>query len=166
MSSPSPTTPSVPNLLARLVAVSAALLMPALSSCALLVNGLTQTVPVTSTPSGATVFVDGEPRGVTPIDLELRRDSTSVIVVRLGAQERSTMVTPRPNGTLIAIGAAPAGLAGVGAIATCTSSDHNSDIFCPFMVLGALLAATPVVADGATGAWNELSPAAIDVTFD
>jgi hypothetical protein len=147
-------------------AVAAALLLPALSSCALLVNGLTQTVPVTSTPAGAVVFVDGVHRGVTPIDLELRRDSTTVVTVRLGAQEQSTIVTGRANGTLIAVGAAPAALLAAGSVATCTSRDHNSEIFCVFMVGGTLLSAAPVLVDGATGAWNELSPAAIDIEFE
>jgi hypothetical protein len=166
MSDLSPTNRSPSHLLARLGAFAAASILPVLSSCALLVNGLTQTVPVTSTPSGAAVFVDGEPRGLTPVDLELRRDSTSVVVVRLGSQERSTIVTGRPNGTLIALTAAPAGLLAVGSVATCTSSQHNSDIFCPFMVGGTLLSAAPVLIDGATGAWNELAPAAIDIVFD
>lgn len=160
------TPSSRPTSIARLGAIAAALLLPALSSCALLVNGMTQTVPVTSTPSGAAVFVDGEHRGVTPVDLELRRDSTSIVVVRLGSQERSTIVTGRANGTLIALGAAPAALLAAGSVATCTSSEHNSEIFCLYLAGGTALAAVPVLIDGATGAWNELAPAAIDVTFD
>ena len=167
MSDLSPRNGSPSLLLVRLVRVAGALLLPALSSCALLVNGMTQTVPVTSTPSGAAVFVDGEPRGFTPVDLELRRDGTSVVVVRLGSQERSTIVTGRPNGTLIALGAAPAGLLAAGSVATCsTSTDLIGDLICIYMSGGTLLAVAPVLIDGATGAWNELAPATIDVAFD
>jgi hypothetical protein len=155
-----------PIILTRSRAIAAALLIPVLSSCALLFNGTTQTVPVTSTPSGAAVFVDGEHRGTTPIDLELRRDGTSTVLVQWGSQERTTIVTGRANGTLIALSAAPAGVLAAGTVATCSSSQHNSEIFCVYLVGGTLLAAAPLLIDGATGAWNELSPAAIDVTFD
>jgi hypothetical protein len=155
-----------PNLLVRMRGIAAALLLPVLSSCALLVNGTTQTVPVTSTPIGAAVFVDGEHRGITPLDLELRRDSTSVVMVRLGSQERTTIVTGRANGTLIALAAAPATILGVGTVTTCTSGAHNSDIFCVVLAGGTILAAAPLVVDGATGAWNELSPAAITIDFE
>jgi hypothetical protein len=168
MSYASAATRSSSKLLARLGAVAAAILLPALPSCALLVNGMTQTVQVTSTPAGAAVFVDGEPHGTTPVAIELRRDRTSVVVVRLGSQERSTLVTGRANGSLIALDAAPAAVLAAGTVATCTSAGGEwvVQIFCAYLAAGTLIATAPVLIDGGTGAWNELSPAEIDVVFD
>ena len=43
------------------------------SSCAALVAKHTQKIPVTSSPAGATVSVDGVPQGVTPVEIRLQR---------------------------------------------------------------------------------------------
>jgi len=44
-----------------------------LTGCASIIHGPSQTVEVTSTPSGATVYIDGEDMGKTPRTLTLRR---------------------------------------------------------------------------------------------
>ena len=55
----------------RIVPVVVAL---ATAGCATLqTNGSTQRVPVTSAPSGANVFVDGQVVGVTPVEIVVRR---------------------------------------------------------------------------------------------
>lgn len=51
----------------------------ALSGCSL-VNGPRQVVAVRSTPSGATVMVDGEPAGVTPVDVRVRRHNADPVL--------------------------------------------------------------------------------------
>lgn len=45
----------------------------ATTSCATLMNGTTQHVMVTSVPSGAQVFLDGQPVGTTPTEVAVRR---------------------------------------------------------------------------------------------
>jgi hypothetical protein len=45
-----------------------------ISSCATIINGKTQTIDVTSKPSGAVVEVDGLPAGVTPLKLKVPRN--------------------------------------------------------------------------------------------
>jgi hypothetical protein len=42
-------------------------------NCATIFNGTSQKIPVTSTPSGVRVIVDGEARGVTPLVLKLKK---------------------------------------------------------------------------------------------
>jgi len=55
----------------------ASLLAP---NCATLTRRSTQRIPVTSSPAGATVFVNGVEQGVTPMDLRLaRKDKGQVI---------------------------------------------------------------------------------------
>ncbi|MBK8980188.1 MAG: PEGA domain-containing protein [Planctomycetes bacterium] len=60
------------------------------SSCATIVNGDTQSIPVSSEPTGATVTVDGEARGTTPCELELSRDRPHVL--RISHADRPTAV--------------------------------------------------------------------------
>jgi len=49
-------------------------------NCATLTRRSTQTIPVTSSPAGATVTVNGAQQGVTPLDLRLaRKDKNQVI---------------------------------------------------------------------------------------
>lgn len=56
-------------------------------------NGQVGTLKLTSSPSGATVTVDGEEIGVTPIEHELERGSHEVVVGRAGFHdERRTVV--------------------------------------------------------------------------
>lgn len=50
-------------------------------SCATIVNGTTQKIPVSSDPIGASVFVDGVPVGYTPLNIELKRKHTHLVTV-------------------------------------------------------------------------------------
>ncbi len=56
-------------------------------------------VIVTSTPAGATVFVDKVRRGLTPITLELARGAYTIIVERAGYQrfDKKVQVTDKPT---------------------------------------------------------------------
>jgi hypothetical protein len=161
---------ALPSLVpVRRAFVAAGLLLglaPLLAACALAVNGLTQTIPVRSTPTNAEVFVDGELRGVTPMELVLRRGDTVAVTVRHGGEERTVVLTSRANGTLVAVTAAPGVLAAAATLSTCVYNEHNSELFCPLFALGTLLVASPLAVDAATGAWYEFSPNEIVVTFD
>jgi hypothetical protein len=50
------------------------------AGCATVAHGTRQAVVVTSEPSGAQVFVNAKPVGVTPVRLELTRRSTKAII--------------------------------------------------------------------------------------
>jgi len=57
------------------------LLTSGLSGCATVLSGTEQKVTVTTTPSGATVKVDGSSRLTTPVDLKLaRRDDHTLLI--------------------------------------------------------------------------------------
>ena len=57
-----------------------ALLSPLLIiSCGSIVNGSQQSVGFSSSPDGATVSIDGMPRGRTPITIELERDEDHTV---------------------------------------------------------------------------------------
>ncbi len=51
----------------------------ALGGCATARVGSSQKIPVTSTPPGATIFVDGNERGVAPLLVDLDRESSHVL---------------------------------------------------------------------------------------
>jgi hypothetical protein len=62
----------------------AALLLIAVSGggCATMINGTTQSFHIQSSPPGATVLVDGQPAGVTPLPVKLKRSSNHEVEVR------------------------------------------------------------------------------------
>jgi hypothetical protein len=65
----------------RKFAYAAALLATMLlfQSCATVVRGTSQKIPVTSTPTGARVIVDGKDMGASPLTLKLKRKKPHVI---------------------------------------------------------------------------------------
>lgn len=50
-------------------------------SCATIVNGTTQKIPVSSEPAGAYVFVDGIPAGCTPTQIQVKRKYTHLVTL-------------------------------------------------------------------------------------
>jgi hypothetical protein len=142
-------------------------LAPLLTSCALFVNGLNQTIPARSTPSGAEVFIDGELRGVTPMELVVRRGDTVVVTVRLAGEQREVVLTSRANGGLVAVSAAPGVISGVATVITCAepSGGMFDGLACSLGTLTTLLALSPLVVDGATSAWYQYDPSEIVVSF-
>ena len=73
-------------------AACALVLAVLLAGCATLAHGRSQVVRVESAPSGATVFVDDEPRGVTPLNVDLPRDGD--VEVRLERDGFAPQVLP------------------------------------------------------------------------
>ena len=59
----------------------------ALGSCATMFQGGPDMIPVTSTPSGATVQVDGMAVGTTPCTVSVRRKARGMITVNLPGHE-------------------------------------------------------------------------------
>jgi len=78
-------------------------LLAGLTSCATLAHGTRQKVPITSSPSGAPVMIDGVRVGVTPYTADLSRTSRHRLVV--GADSASQVgyeLTRRPSAWLLA----------------------------------------------------------------
>lgn len=73
-----------------------------LPGCATVIHGKNQTVEIMSTPTGADVLVDGQPRGTTPLKTELRRGEAHVVQIQKpGYLTETTMTTTKLNATPI-----------------------------------------------------------------
>ena len=53
-----------------------------MAGCATIVKGRTQSVLFNSTPSGARIWVNGEDRGATPANLELKKNKDYKVVIK------------------------------------------------------------------------------------
>ena len=62
----------------------------ALCGCATILKGTSQDVFLVSEPSKAEIYIDGQLRGTTPLDLELECDKTYVIEFRMDGYETQT----------------------------------------------------------------------------
>ena len=106
----------------RIILTAAAAALLSLTGCATIINGTHQTVPVTSTPSGALITDNGAAVGRTPAKLELARKLSHFVVVELvGYVPCETTLTPR--GSWVGMGNILAGgLIGTGVDAATGSS--------------------------------------------
>ncbi len=133
-----------------------------------------QKVPVNSRPEGARVFVNGEPNGVTPLELKLARNKTHTLKLIYDGQEQVVVVKSSADTTSIVLDVVPAAVSGSLTTAVCLSIDSEEQglaaagfaAFCLGGVLITLLAGTPIYVDAATGAWYKLSPKEVMVDFD
>ncbi len=145
-----------------------------LNACALTTHGTVQRIPVNSNPEGARVFVNGEPTGVTPLELKLARNKTHTLKLIYNGQEQIVVVKSSSDTTSILLDTVPAAVSGGLTIAACLSIDSEEQglaavgfgTFCLGGVLVTLLAGTPIYVDAATGAWHKLSPKEVMVDFD
>jgi len=77
------------------------LLLGILPGCATIVKGTTQSIPVASDPSRADVWVDGNLRGRTPVDLELKRKRNHLVTIeKAGHQSKSVPVVKDVGGAV------------------------------------------------------------------
>ena len=53
-----------------------------LTGCAGIIKGTDQTVTLTSEPSNATVMIDGQNRGKTPLSIKLKKNAYSSIMIK------------------------------------------------------------------------------------
>lgn len=87
------------NILIKLVAVSALLMV--FTGCATIVKGTTQTIPVSSDPSGADVTLDGLSYGQTPTTLEVKRKRNHLVVIeKTGFSPKSVPITKNVGGAV------------------------------------------------------------------
>jgi hypothetical protein len=149
-----------------IVAVAAVALLSA--SCAVLYSGTTQTVPVTSEPPRAEVFLDGRSQGLTPLVLELERGRDHTVVVRLGLRQRTFVLRSGVQTVPVVLDLVPVAVSGV-AVASLAGSGffvHALPDLEP--VAWGLVAATltPLLVDFGTGAMYQLTPGEVVVAFD
>lgn len=70
-----------------------------LSSCCSIINGRSQDVGISSSPTGANVIIDGQNRGVTPLTTQLTRDENHTIVIeKEGYVSQSATMTKSVSG--------------------------------------------------------------------
>lgn len=147
-----------------------------LQSCATVVQGTSQKIPVTSTPIGARVIVDGKDAGTSPLTLKLKKKKPHVIrieqegynphEIRIArTKSRYYLLTSFGNATIgstIGLAVAPAFI----------NEDAEGDFWTllgkAFLtyVLVSLAASTPfIVGDAVSGANYDLSPKTLDVNL-
>jgi hypothetical protein len=69
-----------------------------MSSCATIVSGSRQVVKFDSTPTAATIIIDGVERGKTPFETKLRRADEHTVVIKLeGFKTYETKLTKKFN---------------------------------------------------------------------
>lgn len=73
-----------------------------LTGCATVISGRTQEIGVSSSPSGAKVFVNGQEKGITPIALKLSRKDKHVIKIQLeGYKPYEVVLVRKINGWVL-----------------------------------------------------------------
>ena len=72
--------------------IAAAAILLLLESCATIMHGTTQGIPISSEPSEADVLVDGQPYGTTPTVVEMKRKSDHVVRVEKEGYQAEEMV--------------------------------------------------------------------------
>jgi hypothetical protein len=76
-------------------------LLVVFTGCATIVKGTTQTIPVSSDPSGADVRLDGLLYGQTPTTLEVKRKRNHLILIeKTGYQPKSVPITKNIGGAV------------------------------------------------------------------
>jgi PEGA domain len=147
-----------------------------LTSCALATHGRTQTISFNSAPPGAEILVNGEPKGFTPLAIELRRNQSYEVILRFENQEQKITITNILEGDMVALDVVPAGIGGGFAVYVCVNAASNiaesvtagleGFFSCAGSAILASLLAQPTVVDAVNGAWYYLSPDEVAVTFD
>ena len=70
-----------------------------ITGCATLMNGPKQKVGISSTPSGASVSVDGVSFGKTPVAANLNRNDDHIVIIKMdGYEPYETMLTKKVSG--------------------------------------------------------------------
>jgi hypothetical protein len=140
------------------------------TSCALSVQGPTQSIPFDSNPQGAEIYLDGELLGVTPITLELSRGSGYTLLVRLGDQEREVIITNAIDGGALVLDVIPFAAAVILVVASPCGSEGWTDLCTTAQTIvigaGAVASGIPLVIDVASGAAYDLLPREVMIDFD
>ena len=172
-------------MIARLHGFAWIVAVVVLSGCATMYNPGSQTMPVTSTPTGATVFIDGEPMGTTPLTLTLNNRSPVTLTLRLpDGRERTVELERRFDNVSFAVSLVPAaavvGGVVVGGIlfgpasppeASGLSTSSTPPPLGPLfyglgLIAGTGLSLVSFGVDAVTGSWYRLLPGEVLVVFD
>lgn len=95
-----------------------------LSGCATVVKGRTQTVPISSDPSGAEIILNHVPMGITPAQLELRRKNDHLITLQKEGYAPASVPVLKSVGGAVWGNILAGGLIGWGVDAT-TGAQYN-----------------------------------------
>src|SRR6185436_6518002 len=121
-----------------MVAALSLALVAGSSGCATIFRGRQARVQIESLPSGATVWVDDQLRGKTPVEVTMTRDELHTVRFRLDDHEELTVQTDREiSGAFLTLDILEILFFGVGVIT--------------------------LTVDGATGAWYDPGPAPLRV---
>jgi hypothetical protein len=137
----------------------------ACQGCATVMNGSRQAVPVTSSPPGASILVDGKLVGHTPLHLRLKRDQSLTIRIESdGYNPAEIRVTSGgiSSGLPILLDVAAGGVLGWYGFPAIVGRGDNAGAF--GMIGGAILGMAIFIAvDEIVGGLSGLSPATIQV---
>lgn len=155
------------------ILISLSALIFLLSGCAALFSPQPQSVPISSQPAGAEVFVNGEPMGRTPVTLSLDARQRYEVSLRLGGEERTVTLTSEIDSLYVALDVLP-GLALGGASLVFVASCGGNEMGCLGLELfglaglgvGVASTAVATVTDATTGAWYYLTPGEVIVNFE
>jgi hypothetical protein len=88
------------------------------TGCATIVKGTTQGIPISSDPSGADIFVDGQLVGTTPADVEMKRKRDHLVVIEKKNYEPKSVAVVKNVGGAVWGNILAGGLIGWGVDAT------------------------------------------------
>jgi hypothetical protein len=146
------------------IALLAATLL--LQGCGTIMKGTTQRIPVTSTPPGAKVFVDGESAGTASVMLRLKKGSTALIRVESPGFTPQEIQVTRSRGKFGRFLLGNLLIASTIAYALDPNEENNGFEVFPKSTLYALIAFPLAVLFDLSGAPHySLSPGTIDVVL-
>ena len=149
-----------------------------LGGCALLYNPATRSVPVTSLPTGAEVWIDGELVGTTPYTADINSRIAHHIEVKYGGKTTAWFLEPEwtTEGELGVVGDTVlllfGGTAGAAVFALSQASDGafwshpenpTGKMVGVALIVGGL---TPVIVDAATGSFKAVPPRTLEAKFE
>jgi len=147
-----------------LLTLASALLSP---GCATLTRSRTQRIPVTSTPPGATVIVNGQRQGATPLTLRpVRKEKGQVIRIECpGYNPVEIRLIRKTSGHFffgnLLLGLIPA----IPSAGIYSLNHHGEGVMLIWTLSAAAFGALFTIADSASGEVNEFKPKEITVTL-
>jgi len=140
-------------------------------NCATLMRGTSQKIPVTSSPAGAKIIVDGEEMGYAPLELKLKRKKKGHIIriVKPGYNPLEIRIARKTSAGLSGIGNVfygALGFVGGELLAIVISGELPLARTLPLFIGGGILAwVGAITIDFLSGANYTISPAQLNVTL-